>query len=166
MSKVLSFLLVAIAAFGLACGDDEAGGSAGGKGARKKAAAKKTAQDSVVEPVAYHYDPTDKTDPFRSYIKTLIRIDDDISSPLQRFELSQLSITGIVWLLDEPRALIQDPTGKGYIVPIGAPIGKNKGRVVTIDDNRVRVKETYVDHLNRATSKEVDLYMYQRSTEG
>ena len=44
----------------------------------------------------------------------------------------------------------------------GAGIGKNKGRVVRIDDNRVVVKETYVDFHNKATTKEVDLYLYER----
>lgn len=111
--------------------------------------------------VAYHYDPTDKTDPFKSYIRRQVTLEnEDSSSPLERFDLSQLIVMGIIWGVDEPRALIKDPTGKGYIVRTGTPIGKNKGRILRIEDNKVVVKETYLDHLDRATTKEVELELY------
>jgi type IV pilus assembly protein PilP len=111
--------------------------------------------------VAYHYDPTDKVDPFKSYIRREVTLEgDDTSSPLERFDLSQLLVMGIIWGVDEPRALIKDPTGKGYIVRTGTPIGKNKGRILRIEDNKVVVKETYLDHLDRATTKEVELELY------
>jgi len=111
--------------------------------------------------VAYHYDPTDKIDPFRSYVRRQVTLDNEEgSSPLERFDLSQLIVMGIIWGVEEPRALIKDPTGKGYIVRTGTPIGKNKGRILRIEDNKVVVKETYLDHLDRATTKEVELELY------
>jgi len=116
-----------------------------------------------VVPVAatYHYDPTDKTDPFKSYIRREVTLESEANqSPLERFDLSQLIVMGIIWGVDEPRALIKDPTGKGYIVRAGTPIGKNKGRILRIEDNKVVVKETYLDHLDRATTKEVELELY------
>ena len=110
---------------------------------------------------AYHYDPTDKTDPFKSYIRREVTLEnEETSSPLERFDLSQLIVMGIIWGVDEPRALVKDPTGKGYIVKAGTPIGKNKGRILRIEDNKVVVKETYLDHLDRATTKEVELELY------
>jgi len=110
---------------------------------------------------AYHYDPTDKTDPFKSYIRREVTLEnEETSSPLERFDLSQLIVMGIIWGAEEPRALIRDPTGKGYIVKAGTPIGKNKGRILRIEDNKVVVKETYLDHLDRATTKEVELELY------
>ena len=110
---------------------------------------------------AYHYDPTDKTDPFRSYIRREVTLESDATaSPLEHFDLSQLIVMGIIWGVDEPRALVKDPTGKGYIVRTGTPIGKNKGRILRIEDNKVVVKETYLDHLDRATTKEVELELY------
>jgi type IV pilus assembly protein PilP len=109
---------------------------------------------------AYHYDPTNKTDPFKSYVRREVTLEGDESSPLERFDLSQLIVMGIIWGVDEPRALIKDPTGKGYIVKAGTPIGKNKGRILRIEDNKVVVKETYLDHLDRATTKEVELELY------
>ena len=122
----------------------------------------KAQQAAPAAPVAaaYHYDPTNKIDPFKSYVRREVTLDSDESSPLERFDLSQLTVMGIIWGVDEPRALIKDPTGKGYIVKAGTPIGKNKGRILRIEDNKVVVKETYLDHLDRATTKEVELELY------
>ena len=112
------------------------------------------------EPEEYRYDSTGKPDPFRSFVRLEDELDEGITTPLERFDLSQLEVTAIIWNSDRARALIRDPAGKGYIVSTGAPIGKNKGRVVSIQDNVVLVKETYVDFRDRATTKEVELRMY------
>lgn len=110
----------------------------------------------------YRYDPTGKPDPFRSFVRLEQPLDTDpLATPLERFDLTQLEVTAIVWGTDEPRALVTDPSGKGYIVSKGTPIGKNKGRIVDIDDNIVRVKETYVDFRDRATTKEVEMRLYE-----
>ncbi len=109
----------------------------------------------------YRYDPEGKPDPFESFIRMSLNAEQDAaSSPLERFDLSQLIVTGIVWATDNARALIEDPAGKGYIVAVGTSIGKNKGKVVKIEDNRVWVKETYVDFHDRATTKEVEMRLY------
>lgn len=110
--------------------------------------------------VAYRYDPEGKPDPFRSFIRREPELEEH-QSPLERFDLSQLSVSAIMWGTDRPRALITDPAGKGYIVSEGAAIGKNKGRVMKISDNLIRVKETYVDFQDRATTKEVEMRLYE-----
>jgi type IV pilus assembly protein PilP len=139
------------------CGSDKAEVTAAKPVAPKVA---KVAPETTVA-VAYRYDPTDKTDPFKSYIRRQVTLESDASSsPRERFDLSQLIVMGIIWGVDEPRALVKDPTGKGYIVKAGTPIGKNKGRILRIEDNKVVVKETYLDHLDRATTKEVELELY------
>ncbi len=113
------------------------------------------------EPEEYRYDATGKPDPFRSFVRLDYELDEGLTTPLERFDLSQLEVTAIIWNSDRPRALIRDPAGKGYIVSTGAPIGKNKGRVVAIHDNVVLVKETYVDFQDRATTKEVEMRLYE-----
>ncbi len=143
------------------CSDD--GGKAGG--AKRQIYAPETAEAVAVEhsEQEFRYDPTGKPDPFRSFLRQIQLVKDtEALSPLERFDLSQLTVTGIIWATKQRRALVEDPTGKGYIVAEGAGIGKNKGRVLRIDDNRVVVKETYVDFHNKATTKEVDLYLYER----
>ena len=121
------------------------------------------AADGASETADYQYDPTNKRDPFRSFIKTLVT-EGDLETPLERFDLSQLAVTAIVWGVDPPRALLRDPAGKGYIVVEGTVVGKNKGRIIAIEDNLVRVKETYVDALGRAATKSVEMRL--RETQG
>ena len=94
-------------------------------------------------------------------VRSTSRTDSDQTTPLERFDLSQLEVTAIIWSTDRPRALVRDPAGKGYIVSAGMPIGKNKGRIVSIEDNIVLVKETYVDFRDRATTKEVEMRLYE-----
>jgi len=152
-------VLAAALAFSLGCSGDEGADDAAKTAAPK--VAKRAAAEEAPAKAEYHYDPTDKVDPFKSSIRREVTLDsEDNSSPLERFDLSQLIVMGIIWGVDEPRALVKDPTGKGYIVRTGTPIGKNKGRILRIEDNKVVVKETYLDHLDRATTKEVELELY------
>ena len=160
----LRFTLVAGMALGLAtaCGDDSATDAARPKARPRPALAVADAEAAAPE-AEYRYDPTGKPDPFKSFVKRNAIADPSaIQSPLERFDLSQLLVTGVIWAASQPRALVQDPTGKGYVVAAGAAIGKNKGRVVRIDDNKVVVKETYVDAFDKATTKEVEMVLYER----
>jgi type IV pilus assembly protein PilP len=158
------FALALALGFLAGCSDDAA------TDVEKSAAPKvvrKSAPEAAAATAEYHYDPTDKVDPFRSYVRRQVTFDPEVgSSPLERFDLTQLTVMGIIWGLEEPRALVRDPTGKGYIVRAGTPIGKNKGRILRIEDNKVVVKETYLDHLDRATTKEVDLELYVNGRKG
>jgi hypothetical protein len=114
----------------------------------------------------YVYDPTGKRDPFRNFRwERPDRLRErEVTGPLEQFDLSQLSLVAVVWKTGNARALIQDPSGSSYIVAEGARIGKNEGFVTAIDDNLVRVKETYVDFLGRETTKDIELRM--RGNEG
>jgi type IV pilus assembly protein PilP len=113
----------------------------------------------------YTYDPTGKRDPFRSFVwdrpDKLIAAE---SGPLGEFDLSQLEVVAVVWRTGNARALVEDPSGESYIVGEGAAIGKNRGHVISIGDNTVVVKETYVDYLGQETTKDVEMRM--RRSEG
>ena len=64
-------------------------------------------------------------------------------SPLERFDIGQLRIVGIVWDVKEPRAIIEDSAGLGYTVKIGTPIGSNDGRVKVIRRDQIIIEEVY-----------------------
>lgn len=163
--RVLGILIACLVTGGLvACGSDPVPAPAAPAKSRQKAAVAPATpiQEAVAEPREdYRYDPTGKPDPFRSFVRMDDDLEEGITTPLERFDLSQLEVTAIIWKSDRPRALIRDPAGKAYIVSEGTPIGKNKGRIVSILDNAVLVKETYVDFSDRATTKEVELRLYQ-----
>ena len=67
----------------------------------------------------------------------------------------------MVWDTKRRRALISDPSGRGYVIQEGTAVGKNDGRVVRIDDNLVLVRETYVDYLGDRTLKDVEMQVRQ-----
>lgn len=114
----------------------------------------------------YSYDATGKRDPFRSFIvdQQLARTKQE-RGPLEQFDLNQLFVVAVVWGNDRPRALVQDPSGRDYVVQEGTAIGKNDGTVLRIRDNSVMVRETYVDYLGAQTTKEIEMRV-RNATQG
>ena len=96
-------------------------------------------------PQAPPYNPAGRRDPFRPFtldIRPEVRTQ---WTPLQRYELGQLSVVGTVWELSPPRAMVEDSVGMGYIVTVGTPIGRNGGVVTAIEPQRVVVEERVLD---------------------
>ena len=52
-------------------------------------------------------------------------------------------LTGIIWGIDRPRALVEDPEGIGHVMELGTYIGKHWGKVKAIDEGEVTVVEEY-----------------------
>ena len=91
------------------------------------------------------YDPTGKRDPFRPYVSPVgPRGAAGQRTPLQQYELSQIQLVAIIIDQLEPgqaRAVVEDSAGLGYIVRVGTPIGRNNGRVTTIEADRLVIEE-------------------------
>ena len=138
----------------------------------KVALVPKAAAPGVVEPAfapvadaGFSYDPTGLRDPFRSFEWEREKLaETEVRGPLEEFDVNQLSVVGVVWNVGNARALIQDPSGQGFIVSEGARVGKNAGRIIKIDDSVVVVKETYVDQMGQEATKDIELRI--RRSEG
>lgn len=78
-------------------------------------------------------------------------------SPLERLELSQLKLVAIVWDIGEPRAMVEDNAGLGYVVRVGTPIGSNDGRVKTIHRDQVIIEEFYSDDYGGRKKRDVGM---------
>ena len=78
-------------------------------------------------------------------------------SPLERYDLGQLKLVGVVWHVKEPSAMIEDSVGLGYIVKVGTPIGANDGKVRAIKPNEIIIEETYVDLLGVKKKREINI---------
>ena len=101
------------------------------------------------------YDPTGKPDPFQPPVLESSRRAQ--VPPLQQFEVTEFELVAIVSGTGENRALVQDASGKGYLIKVGTPIGKNRGRVVAIADRRILIEEKVKDFLGREKSRTVAL---------
>ena len=113
------------------------------------AAAAAAVEDPLSKAIAdqenYVYNPIGKRDPFRSFLN-FTRRDDRNSErlgPLQKYEIDQYHLVGIIWGIDRPRALVQDPSDTGHVAEIGTYIGKNWGKVTQITQAEVVVTEEY-----------------------
>ena len=119
----------------------------------------------ALEAAAAPIDPTDpangRRDPFRPFTLDL-RGDVqevEILSPLQRFEIAQLKLTGLVLDMSPPRAMLQDASGMGFIITPGTPIGRRHGVVKSIEPGRVVVEEMVLDYYGRQQAHQVVMEM-------
>lgn len=92
------------------------------------------------------YSAAGRRDPFRPFTLDMRPEAPRVAlTPLQRYELGQLTVVGTVWAVNPPRAMLEDSAGMGFIVTLGTPIGRNGGVVTGIEPERVIVEERVVD---------------------
>ncbi len=120
-------------------------GAAGAEGAKAAPEAPKDPLDVAIEAQeGYVYNPIGKRDPFRSFLAAGPKDDDETPrTPLQRYDLDQYQLVGVIWGIDRPRALVQDPENTGHVVEIGTYIGKNWGKVTQITSSGAVITEEY-----------------------
>ena len=98
-------------------------------------------------------------DPFRSIIsiseKNLDLLDD--LPPLQRNEISDLRLQGIIWGSFGPRAIINTPDGKGYTVRVGTKIGYNHGVIRDITQKKIVIEETVLNAFGEQKKRNVEM---------
>jgi type IV pilus assembly protein PilP len=80
-------------------------------------------------------------------------------SPLERFEIGQLKLVGVVWDVSNPTALVEDSSGLGYTLRIGTPIGANDGKVKAIAPHGIIIEEDYIDPSGARRKREVSMML-------
>ncbi|MEE9549243.1 MAG: pilus assembly protein PilP [Candidatus Binatia bacterium] len=112
------------------------------------------------------YSALGKRDPFRpmgfgiSAAKVPSHCREENLSPLQQVNLSQLKLVGIVWKIDEPKAMVEDSTGLGYVIKLGTPIGdcQYDGKVKAIRRGEVVIEKKIHDPLfGTSKAREVNM---------
>ena len=152
-------LLLLCFAFALGACDPESTGQRANIGGEAPAAAAKPAGPAAVAGAAdpakageekppealgeYAYNPIGKRDPFRSFFRAVEDTEIPNPTPLQRFDIEQYKLVGVVWGIDSPRAMVQDPEQTGHILELGTYVGKHWGRVTQISRTSVVVTEEY-----------------------
>jgi type IV pilus assembly protein PilP len=124
----------------------------------KKAAPPVQAVITAERKVEYAYEPAGKRDPFRPFIELEKKAPVAVpATPLQAYDISELRLVGVIILPDKKVAMIEDPTGKGYNVKIGTPIGRYEGKVVDILKDEVVIEEKYLDEMARIKTRRVSM---------
>jgi type IV pilus assembly protein PilP len=102
------------------------------------------------------YNPKGKVDPFAPLLRdeaaaavvaklTAKGDPNRPKTPLEKIDLGQLKLTAIMTAPRGNRALMEESSGKGYIVTVGTYIGSNSGKVVGIKADKVLVEEEFED---------------------
>ncbi|MBI5063313.1 MAG: pilus assembly protein PilP [Desulfatitalea sp.] len=86
-------------------------------------------------------------------------------TPLEKVALAQLKVTAIIRAASGNRALVEDATGKGYVVQVGTYMGLNSGQVIRIDNDRVLVEEEIESVMGELTIENQELKLQKPAGE-
>jgi len=121
----------------------------------KRAASVSTTTEKIEPPqITDLYNPEGKLDPFAPLIKekpvnlpvkhrTAVRR--KLLTPLEKLDLSQLKLVAILRAQSGNRALVEEDSGKGYVIKKGTYIGTHSGKVAKILSDRIIVEEEVED---------------------
>ena len=133
---------------------------------QKKKIAKTRPPKKVATPekkAVFSYNPRGLADPFKPFVqigsagKTLPGVP---KTPLQKYNLSQLTLTAIIWTGDrESRAMVRDSAGKGFTLKKGTYIGRREGKVKAIHLDRVIIEEPVRLYGKQSKPREVVMKM-------
>ncbi len=94
----------------------------------------------------YRYDAIGKRDPYRSYTSMVVGPPRGATlTALQRWELQQLRLVGVMVTTDGPVAMVETPDGQGHVVQFGDYLGRRWGQVSQIGDGSITVTEKRFD---------------------
>ena len=113
-----------------------------------------TTEKTNIPKISDLYNPEGKLDPFEPlFKKERVSIAEGKKkikqrkplTPLEKVNLSQLTLVGIIQAPSGSRALVQESSGKGYVVKKGTYIGTNSGKIVQILKDRIIIEEESED---------------------
>ncbi len=78
-------------------------------------------------------------------------------TPLERVDLSQLKLVGIILASSGNRALVEEASGKGYVIRKGTYIGTNGGTITKIQREIVYVEEKFEDGFGKIQTRKREL---------
>lgn len=123
-------------------------------------------KSSLMDDTFPKYDPAGKIDPFTALFSKENETDLSAGSepkrpltPLEKIDISQLKLVAVLLAESGNRAMVEDATGKPYILTPGTYVGVNSGTVSKILKDRVVIEEKTKDFLGRerANTRELKL---------
>lgn len=114
------------------------------------------------------YNPVGKVDPFtplykeeteKKAVNVVVKpkTPERPRTPLEKLDLAQLKLTAIVTTQGSKRALVEEASGKGYVVMVGTRIGLERGAVVEIEQDRIVIEHQGEDDFGKVSSKKREL---------
>lgn len=104
----------------------------------------------------YRYNPAGKRDPFYSKLwkeDSAIELPKRAAIGLQKYEITEINLVGIVWGALGRKGVVETPEGKSYMINVGTPVGKHGGIVKEITEKEVVIQEFATDYLGNRVEK-------------
>ena len=135
--------------------------------------------EQLLSPVSYHYSPAGKPDPFMPFFRTGTSRRENApeivkkrkkptkcDTPLACMDVGQLTLVGIVQEGDgQVIAMAQDASGIGYTLKPGMKIGYQNGRIISIEKEKVVVREQVENIKGKLTYRDRILYLHPEESD-
>jgi Tfp pilus assembly protein PilP len=113
----------------------------------------------------FEYQMDDRPDPFEPFLKPKVELDpneiidtNEVLTGMQLFEPGQLTVVAILKKGPVRIAMVQDSTGKGYVLNTGMKIGK-RGKIIDITPDKVIVEETAFTRAKKEIKSRIDMVL-------
>lgn len=122
------------------------------------------------------YDPTGKINPFMPFLsddteKTSASMESEQKkkreplTPLEKIDIAQLKLTAVTRTPTGNIALVEEASGKGYIISEGTYIGLNSGKVISVLSDKVIIEEEIENIFGKVSIQERELKLQKPTGE-
>ena len=131
--------------------------SAAPAGAQKRLETAPTSTAGEKSQIAYAYNSSGRRDPFAPIlVKAATKGGAQKNAPpLERYNIYEFKLSGIIWGGFGYNAMVDGPDGKGYFVRVGTVIGLNRGVVKKITQNTMVIEEKFKTSTGETDRKEI-----------
>ena len=99
------------------------------------------------------YNPKGKVDPFEPLFREETAVKSALlkpkkrasETPLENIDIGQLKLVAIINARGGNYAMVEESSGKGYVIKPGTYIGRNSGKVLSVESDKVLIEEEYED---------------------
>ena len=140
----------------------------------KKAIAATKGADGIISSVSAsgstpgHYIARGKIDPFEPLLKDKSvfkkkREKRIPRTPLEKLSLSQLKLVAIIRAPSGNKALVEESSGKGYVIKKGTYIGLNSGKIIEIEKDNIIIEEEIQNIQGNMEVRQIELKLQKPS---
>jgi type IV pilus assembly protein PilP len=122
----------------------------------------------------FEYQTEDRPDPFAPFVSGPARTNpvtpdeivenNEVLTGMQLFEPGQLTLVALMLTGNTPYAMVQDFTGRGYIIEEGMKIGR-RGVITQIAEDRVIIEETAQTRSGKTLKNEIAMVLKKEGEE-
>ena len=133
----------------------------------------KPAEDSLISSTdTFSYKIEGRSDPFVPFIteksqaakmNEILPVESQLTG-MQLFEPGQLTLVAIAMVGNDDIAMVEDTTGKGYILRTGMEIGR-RGIITSIEPNKVIIEETAFTRAGKKLTSDIVMLLKKEGEE-